>query len=239
MSGKPWSESDSAFLRQNYETLGASEVARALGRSLSSVYGAARQCGLSKKMPERLSASSISFIREHYPSKGAVWVSNQLGLPLPRVRDKICRMGLRLNKSAVHAVYSAINKGRKHAGIALENIRRASREMHAAMTTEEVERRVRRMREGLKRRVYHPLSSEQKKRISEKLTGRKNGPHSEETKQKIRKARAAIGNEKLRGRIRHPDAVTAVTKGHRARNSRLLRSQIRKLEEFAKSKIGV
>jgi hypothetical protein len=92
MAGKKWTEAELAYLNNQYGKQDAEDIARAMGRTKSSVQTKAAELGLKD---ERVlwSDEDVVFLRENYLTLGADEVARRLGKTVGAVHGKIRKVG--------------------------------------------------------------------------------------------------------------------------------------------------
>ena len=97
--GKGWTEQDLQYLRNNYQTMTAGQIASRLGRTRAAVAGKAINLGLKKDLRcpsgEKWTPEQDQYIWDHWQELSDEEIAAAVGHPIPSTRARRLRLGLK------------------------------------------------------------------------------------------------------------------------------------------------
>lgn len=96
--GKPWTDEQIEYLKNNYKTTPVDEIAKVLGRSRKSIFEKASILGLSKDNYKIWTEEDLKYLKENYPTNKTSDVAQHLNRSEHAVRLKAEELGIRKQK---------------------------------------------------------------------------------------------------------------------------------------------
>lgn len=97
--GKGWTEQDLQYLRNNYQTMTAEQIANHLGRTRAAVAGKAEKLGLKKDLRcpsgEKWTPEQDQYIRDHWLELGDEEIAAAVGHPVPSTHARRLKLNLK------------------------------------------------------------------------------------------------------------------------------------------------